>query len=288
MLYLLCTSVIWALSFGLIKIGLVGVDASFSAFVRLAIALVCFLPFMRRAPLRTALSLCAIGAVQFGLMYVFYLRSFEYLRSHQVAVLTVFTPLWVTLLNDAIHRSLQVKFLLAVLISVVGTLVISLQEFGTVAWNGFAAGVVLVQLSNACFAVGQIAYKELMSTERTQLSTASATLYMFIGGAAATMGICAVLGAPAHSFAMLTSAQVATLIYLGAIGSGLSFFLWNTGLRKVNVGTLAIMNNLKIPLAVAASLLIFGEQTNIIRLLIGGAIIAGALWLNEVLNKKRV
>jgi drug/metabolite transporter (DMT)-like permease len=68
---------------------------------------------------------------------------------------------------------------------------------------------------------------------------------------------------------------------LGAIASGLSFFLWNVGARKVNAGTLAIFNDLKIPLAVVVSILFFGEQANWINLLVGGGIAVAALSLNE-------
>jgi drug/metabolite transporter (DMT)-like permease len=79
---------------------------------------------------------------------------------------------------------------------------------------------------------------------------------------------------------------VLTLFYLGAIASGLSFFMWNIGARRVNAGTLAVFNDLKIPLAVAVSLLVFGEKTDLPRLLIGGAVILAALIVNERLNKK--
>jgi len=85
----------------------------------------------------------------------------------------------------------------------------------------------------------------------------------------------------------LSSIQVATILYLGAIASGLGFFLWNIGARRVNTGTLAVFNNLKIPLAVAVSLLVFGESTNITRLLIGGMIIISALVLNEAFSRKK-
>ena len=71
------------------------------------------------------------------------------------------------------------------------------------------------------------------------------------------------------------------LLYLGAIASGLSFFLWNIGARKVNAGALAIFNDLKIPLAVIVSIIFFGEQANWVNLLIGGGIAVAALYLNE-------
>jgi drug/metabolite transporter (DMT)-like permease len=84
----------------------------------------------------------------------------------------------------------------------------------------------------------------------------------------------------------ITTNQWLILAYLGAIASGLCFFLWNKGARMVDTGSLAIFNNLKVPLSVAISLLVFGEQTNLINLILGGAIILAALALNKVFGRK--
>ena len=51
---------------------------------------------------------------------------------------------------------------------------------------------------------------------------------------------------------------------------------------QVDTGTLAIFNDLKIPLAVAVSLVFFGEQASLLHLLLGGVIVMAALLLNEV------
>jgi len=76
--------------------------------------------------------------------------------------------------------------------------------------------------------------------------------------------------------------QILSLLYLGVIASGFGFFLWNHGARRVNNGALAIFNNLKIPLAVAVSLTVFGESANVTSLLVGGVIILLALVINEL------
>ncbi|MCB0265532.1 MAG: EamA family transporter, partial [Calditrichaeota bacterium] len=75
--------------------------------------------------------------------------------------------------------------------------------------------------------------------------------------------------------------QIWTLLYLGILASGVCFFLWNFGARQVNAGSLAVANNLKVPLGVAAALLFFGESADVPRLLIGGGIILAALLANE-------
>ena len=48
----------------------------------------------------------------------------------------------------------------------------------------------------------------------------------------------------------LSLRQVAALLFLGILPSGLAFFLWNVGVRRVGVGTVSVMNNAKVPLAV--------------------------------------
>ena len=56
---------------------------------------------------------------------------------------------------------------------------------------------------------------------------------------------------------------------MGVISSGVCFFLWNYGARRVTPVKLAIMNNLKIPLAAMTSLLLFREHSNMFLLSIG-------------------
>ncbi len=65
------------------------------------------------------------------------------------------------------------------------------------------------------------------------------------------------------------------------ISSGACFFWWNLGASRVNAGTLAVFNNAKVPLGVACSLLFFGEHADLPRLLVGGVLMAAALWVAE-------
>jgi drug/metabolite transporter (DMT)-like permease len=58
------------------------------------------------------------------------------------------------------------------------------------------------------------------------------------------------------------------------------FFLWNVGATRVEAGTLAVFNNVKVPLAVLVSLLLFREHADWLRLVVGGGVMALALWLN--------
>jgi drug/metabolite transporter (DMT)-like permease len=77
----------------------------------------------------------------------------------------------------------------------------------------------------------------------------------------------------------LTAPQAGTLLYLGVLASGFGFFLWNVGATRVGAGTLAVMNNAKVPLAVAVALLVFGEQANLPSLAASLVVLGFAVWL---------
>jgi drug/metabolite transporter (DMT)-like permease len=275
--YLLITSLLWAFSFGLIKRYLVGLDAGAVSVVRLALAFLVFLPFLklRRVTLQKALFLLTVGFIQFGLMYVAYLQSFRYLESFQVALFTLFTPLWVTLVNDALLRRFHPRFLGVAILAVLGAATVTFQGWGEhVSWTGFG----LVQLSNFCFALGQVGYVRWMRNHG-ELRDLDVFGFLYAGGVLGALIVSLGTGGWAH-FAP-TTGQLWVLAYLGLVASGLGFFWWNRGARFVGGGTLAVMNNLKIPLGVACSLLVFGERTNGVRLGLGGLLILGALWINR-------
>ncbi len=279
--YLFFVSLIWAFSFGLIKGNLSGVDSTFVAFGRMLIAALVFLPLLRfkKVDRKTAAKLALTGLLQFGIMYIAYLAAFKNLKAYEVALFTIFTPIFVTLIDDVFSRRFNLLHLMVALISVAGTWII---EGESATSPGVISGFLLVQLSNLCYAFGQIYYRRIMA-ELPGLKDREVFGYLYLGALVVT-GLATLVFTPLGSLT-LTTKQLATILYLGAIASGLSFFLWNIGARRVNTGTLAVFNDLKIPLAVAVSLLVFGETTNIPRLLIGGAIILAALLINEWVSR---
>ncbi len=274
--YLIFVSLLWGFSFGLIKNQLTGLDANFVAFVRLSLAFLFFLPALKLKNIRHKKILLLIGAVQFGIMYSAYIFSYQFLQAYQVALFTIFTPLYVSLLNDFLQRRFNTVHFTAAIISIIGTaIVVWNQSLDRVLWFGFA----LVQLSNLCFAVGQIYYRKYRG-KQTRLQNEIQVFALLYLGAVFVTGSAALVTTDWTGMTVSTS-QWLTLAYLGIIASGIGFFLWNFGATRVNAGALAVFNNLKIPLAILIALLVFKEHANIWRLLVGGGIIIGALWFNE-------
>lgn len=281
---LFIVSMIWAFSFSLIKNNLAGVDSTFVAFARIFIATLVFLPFLKfkRVDRKTAIRLAITGALQFGMMYIAYLAAFQTLKAYEVALFTIFTPIFITLIDDAFSRRFNVLHLAVALLAVLGTWVIEGEAIQT---RGVLIGFLLVQVSNLCYAFGQIYYRRIMATI-PEVKDRDIFGFLYLGGVIITLAGTLVF-TPLSSL-HLAQNQIITLIYLGAIASGLGFFLWNMGARRVNAGTLAVFNNLKIPFGVAVSLLFFGEQANLTRLFIGGAIIIAALVLSEWINRRKL
>jgi drug/metabolite transporter (DMT)-like permease len=273
---LLLVSFIWAFSFGLIK-WLTGIDGAFLSASRLALALLVFLPFLRLSGVtaRTRLALTGIGAVQFGLMYLAYNESFRFLKSYEVALFTLTTPVLVTLLADALDRTLRLRALVAALLAMLGA---GCVVFKTAPGTGIVVGIALVQLSNLAFALGQVLYRRLRAQHATLRDR---DVFGLLYAGALAVALPATLLRTNFASLPLTSANVGVLLYLGLAASGLGFFLWNVGATRVSAGTLAAMNNAKIPLAVAVSLLVFGESANLPRLLASGALMTAAVWVAQ-------
>ncbi len=281
--YLLSVTLLWAFSFSLIGVYLAGqVDAWFSVFIRIALATLLFLPFLKikQIPRSMAVKIMLIGAVQLGMMYIFYYHSFLYLPVPEVLLFTVMTPIYVTLLNDAMSKRFNPQFLLVAVIAVFGAVAIRYENINSDFWFG----LLLVQGANICFAIGQVAYSRLMINSAIDHKT---VFGWFFVGALCVATLCYLLFGNADKLPT-TSTQWGVLIYLGTIASGLGYFGWNKGATLVNVGTLAVMNNLLIPAGIVVNVIIWNKEADLLRLSVGACIMLVALLLNYYLNKKKI
>lgn len=277
-------TVLWAFSFSLIGVYLAGqVDSYFSVLMRIVLATLVFLPFLRPARLRGGqrLALMGLGAVQLGMMYIFFYQSFLLLSVPEVLLFTIFTPLYIALLDDALFGRFTPFYLLTALLAVLGAAVIRYQGLDSGFWSGF----LVVQGANLCFALGQVGYRRLSASLPDSLPRHSIFAWFYLGALAVAVPAFALLGDAAGL--PTTAMQWGVLLWLGLAASGLGYFLWNLGATRVDAGALAVMNNLLIPAGLLVNLLIWNRDADLMRLGVGGAIIVGSLWLNEWWLKRR-
>lgn len=275
---LLIVSLIWAFSFGLIKGRLAGLDSTVVATIRLALALLVFVPFLRPRGLAagTIGRLLAIGAVQFGLMYLLYQRAFAYLPAHLIVLFTLTMPLYVAAFDAVAQRKLDPRHALAAALAMAGAAVV---VFTGELRGDLGRGFLLMQASNICFAAGQIAWRRTRAALPAAVHDASVFALPYAGAVATSLAWS--LFVTNWTALQISTAQWIVLVYVGVVSSGLCFFWWNVGATRVNAGTLAVFNNLKVPLGVACSLLFFSETTDLTRLLASGALMGAAVWLAE-------
>ena len=76
-----------------------------------------------------------------------------------------------------------------------------------------------------------------------------------------------------------SSLQWGILFWLGVGASGLGYFLWNKGATLVSSGVLAIMNNALIPAGLLVNLVLWGKDTDLLRLGLGALLMLASLWV---------
>ena len=282
MIYLAITTLIWAFSFGLIGNTLNGIDPLQIADTRLLLALIVFLPFMKlgNTNWQEKRQLILLGALQYGVMYTCYLSAFNYIPSHLVALFSVFTPLYIVIINDLRQRSFTPWYLVATVLSVLGAGIIKIGDIDSSdIWLGFS----LMQIANLAFAFGQVYYRD-WKRDRPKIPDSAIFGFLYLGAAVFTSIATLIITQQSPVPLNATTTQWLVLVYMGFIASGLGFFLWNKGGTQTSVGVLAAFNNAVVPLAMFASLFVFGEAKGgtpeeLIRLAIGALLIVAALFM---------
>ncbi|PSM52649.1 EamA/RhaT family transporter, type 4 [Campylobacter blaseri] len=274
---LIFVTIIWAFSFSLIGVYLKGVDSSYAALLRVVLALICFLPFMKfkNIDYKLAGMACLIGGVQIGFMYIFYYSSFKYLSVPELALFTIFTPFYITIFYDFLEKRFRALYLISVSIAIFGAFIIKYNGIN----ENFLKGFLLIQGANICFAIGQSLYK--FKFEKYNLVEQRDVFgYFFVGASIVCSFVFLFFGDGSKIALSLT--QILIIVWLGVVASGLCYFLWNKGACEVDSGVLAIMNNALVPAAIVVNLLFWGKDTDMVKLILGGAII----YLSLIIHKR--
>ncbi|MBI0154042.1 carboxylate/amino acid/amine transporter [Gilliamella sp. W8128] len=277
MYYLIFVTIIWSFSFSFIAVYLSGqVDTWFAVVMRVLLAFITFIPFLRfkNVSVKQMLLLMGVGACQLGIMYFFYYNSFQYISVPEVLLFTISTPIYVTIIYDLLqgHR-LRLNYLLTAIIAVIGAAIIRYDHIS----RDFIIGFLLIQGANIVFALGQVGYKRIMELYPLPQHQAFAWVYF---GAIVVASIGWLLFGNADKLPT-TQLQWGIIIWLGVVASGLCYFLWNLGATKVDSGTLAIMNNLVIPAGILVNVVIWHQSIDWGRFTIGSAVIVFALILHH-------
>ena len=124
MALLIITTILWAFSFSLFGEYLAGhVDSYFAVLVRVGLAALVFLPFLRTRghSVKTIGLYMLVGAMQLGIMYMLSFHAYLYLTVSELLLFTVLTPLYITLIYDLMSgRRLRWSYAFSALLAVIG------------------------------------------------------------------------------------------------------------------------------------------------------------------------
>ena len=275
---LIFVSCLWAFSFGINKQWVAGADPVLVTLIRLCLALLTLLPWLRM-PLcgRSGVyRLMVIGAVQYGIMYIALNYCLIVMQAYQVALFTILTPLYVAVIHAWRSGRWPWRLFAAAGLSLLGAALAESWQFDRrTFWEAFA----VMQISNAAFAWGQVAYKDWRAQRPLEDDTRIFG-WLYLGGVFVSLAW-AVLRMNWHEPLEYSFSRWMALLYLGVAASGAGFYLWNTGATQVKPGVLAVLNNLKSPLAVLVSILFWGTAVKMDAgdwggLVLGTLCIAGA------------
>ncbi|EOC1348540.1 DMT family transporter [Cronobacter turicensis] len=277
MALLIITTILWAFSFSLIGEYLAGhVDSYFSVLMRVGLAALVFLPFLRTRgqSLKTLALYMLVGALQLGVTYLLSFRAYLYLTVSEFLLFTVLTPLYITLIYDLLsRRRLRWGYALSAGLAVIGAAIIRYDKVSDHFWTG----LLLVQLANISFAIGMVGYKRMMETH--PMPQHSAFSWFYLGAFVVAVIAWFALGNPQKL--PTTGLQWGILVWLGVVASGLGYFMWNYGATQVDAGTLGIMNNMHVPAGLLVNLAIWQQQPHWPSFIIGGAVIVASLWVHR-------
>lgn len=277
MALLIITTILWAFSFSLFGEYLAGhVDSYFAVLVRVGLAALVFLPFLRSRGhnLKTLGLYMLVGAMQLGIMYMLSFRAYLYITVAELLLFTVLTPLYITLIYDLMSkRPLRWGYAGSALLAVIGAGIIRYNQVTDHFWTG----LVLVQLSNISFAIGMVGYKRLMETRPMPQHNAFAWFY--IGALLVAIVGWSVLGNAQKM--PETTLQWSILVFLGVAASGIGYFMWNVGATQVDAGTLGIMNNMHVPAGLLVNLAIWHQQPHWPTFITGAVVILASLWVHR-------
>ncbi|WP_300626971.1 carboxylate/amino acid/amine transporter [Pseudomonas sp.] len=277
--YLLVVTLIQAFSFSLIGEYLAGhVDSYFAVLVRVLLAGLIFIPLTRWRSVEPAFmrSMLIIGALQFGVTYVCLYLSFRVLTVPEVLLFTILTPLHVTLIEDALNRRFNPWALVAALVAVAGAAVIRFDQITP----NFLMGFLLLQLANFTYAAGQVMYKHLVARYPSDQPHYRRFGFFYLGALLVVLPAFLLFGKA--DFLPQAPLQWGVLVFLGLVSTALGMYWWNKGACLVNGGTLAVMNNLHVPVGLLLNLLIWNQHEPLGRLALGGLVILGAVWVSRL------
>jgi drug/metabolite transporter (DMT)-like permease len=279
-LLLLVTNVVYGTAYAAQRLALDAVPPAMLGCVRLAVASLILLPFLRRPPgTRTApgdgLKIFWMGVVGFGAAFVLSHVGMNRSTATNAALLIAMEPVAVMLLSPLVlgerlrrREGLGAALVLAGAVMVVLNGVPGLTVSLLPHWRGDA----LIVLGAVAFASYSLLGRDVLA----RWDSRTVTVRSLAWGAASMIPVTAVEWAAGARPAWTAPGTAATL-YLAVVVTALAYLAWNVGLARVSAPRAAIFINVQPVVGVALGLWLLGEAATVYTLAGAGLVVAGLL-----------
>nr|WP_158706834.1 EamA family transporter [Candidatus Phycorickettsia trachydisci] len=232
------------------------------------------------------LGFVALGSIQYGVTYITFVKAYLYIDKdiHYAILFLSMVPIHIALIGMVYEGKLSYVNLFTSVASFLSILLIYNDHlrFNSKILESFA----FAQIANFCFAYGQVTYKRIQ--EKLPGVKDSDVFALMLLGALIVVMIATTVSGGWNFLAQVSHKQFGVIFYFGTVVSGVCMFLWNKGACKVTDGTLAVMNNFKIPLGVLVSTILFQQKTDLTKAIASLAIILICVFIQQRYEKNRI
>jgi drug/metabolite transporter (DMT)-like permease len=239
--YLILTALLWGIAYGINPWVMQFLSARTMGTLLVLIGLPLFAAHAGKCAVWGVRLRCMlVGAVQIGAMYYFLQIAYSCLSGAIVALLCMETPLLICLFDDLLSWQLAPFRLFTAAAAVAVTVFALCGDWGG---GGSSLGIASCTMANACYALGQVAYRRLHANRR-DLPNGTAVFWLYAGATLLWLPLMPFLPAQSPPQPLrLDVPAVAAVLFLLVIG-GLGNYWWNRGISRTSIGAVAICNNL--------------------------------------------
>ena len=276
LLYVSVAMLTWSSAYATISYGLSAFTPGEVALARLALALVCFLIWLRvrggkLPPFSAWPPLLALGVVGLTIYHIALNNAETGIASGTAAIILALSPA-VTSAASALwlREKLSARAVAGLTVALLGVVLVTLTSGGSLRFEPKAALVLVSVLATSLYFVGQKPLSARYGAE-------AVTTVTFIGGTLAALPFG--LGLP-HAILVAPPSRSLALLWLGLAPTFAGYLTWNMAIARASVSKVSSFIYFSTPLALLIGWLWLGEKPGPLTLAGAVVVIAGVVLTN--------
>lgn len=293
---LLLVALIWGINLAVMKMAIINIDPFVFNSVRLTLS-ACVLGFCvwlenkkRRQPalskttpsgLKKWLTIVAFAIFTGAVYQIIFIIGMHRTTAGNTALIMSSMPMWTAILAFIVLREKIGVAWLGLMITFLGTLVVTLQKEAISLEAGNLEGNLLILLSALAWATGAVISRPMLN----YVSPIRLAFYSTAGTLPLHYLMPVFFGT--QDFDLVWEPEImACIIYSGVFSTGLAYAMWNYGVQQLGASHASVYQNL-VPLIALVSAWFFLNETITLIQLVGGFMIIFGLFLTRRMRKRQ-